>query len=220
MIRSRQTGIGFVIGLLGTAALPFLVGTTVDRVNGPRPERDARRTKAMADVMAVEEALDLFARDHARPASQEEGFATLIPAYLDRMPVDPWGNECVYAPNANNGPVISYGADGKPGGEGAARDVEGEAAFLTCGPCCNQEPSSIYAAGTPVHRRRPVEVLEALTTPTTCWHRLQHAGHCADAPPCRPRSGRLRGSDDMARAATSAAVGARIQVSARIRGWW
>jgi hypothetical protein len=61
MIRSRQTGIGFVVGLLGTTALPFLIGTMIDTVNGPGPEGGARRTKAMADVMAIEEALALFA---------------------------------------------------------------------------------------------------------------------------------------------------------------
>ena len=37
-----------------------------------------------------------------------------------------------------------------------------------------------------------MEALEALTTPTACWHRLQHAGHCVDAPPCRARGRRLR----------------------------
>jgi len=42
MIRSRQTWIGFVIGLLGTVGLPLLVGTVVDAVNGPGPLKETR----------------------------------------------------------------------------------------------------------------------------------------------------------------------------------
>ena len=36
------------------------------------------------------------------------------------------GTPYVYVPKAEHGPVISYGADGKPGGEGAAADVTHE----------------------------------------------------------------------------------------------
>ena len=47
--------------------------------------------------------------------------------YLDgKLPLDPWGNPFVYkVPGANGQPfsVISYGLDGKEGGEGLAADL-------------------------------------------------------------------------------------------------
>lgn len=47
--------------------------------------------------------------------------------YLDRkIPKDPWGNEYVYRnPGENNLPfsLMSYGADGRTGGEGANADI-------------------------------------------------------------------------------------------------
>ncbi|MBI2560675.1 MAG: type II secretion system protein GspG, partial [Planctomycetes bacterium] len=41
------------------------------------------------------------------------------------VPKDPWGNEYVYTYPGNNGEfdIISYGADGKEGGEGENADV-------------------------------------------------------------------------------------------------
>lgn len=117
MIRSPQIWIGFVIGLLGSSALPLLVGTVVATVNGPGLDGGMKRTKAMADVMAIEKTLALFARDQGRSPSSQEGLAALIPNYLDRMPIDPWGNAYVYVPNADDGPVMSYGADGHPVGK-------------------------------------------------------------------------------------------------------
>jgi general secretion pathway protein G len=47
--------------------------------------------------------------------------------YVDRLiPLDPWGNNYVYKnPGENDLPfsIISYGADGKAGGEGANADI-------------------------------------------------------------------------------------------------
>ena len=42
------------------------------------------------------------------------------------VPKDPWGNEYKYAAPARNGApyeIISLGADGKEGGEGANKDI-------------------------------------------------------------------------------------------------
>lgn len=47
--------------------------------------------------------------------------------YVDRqIPLDPWGNNYVYKnPGENDLPfsIISYGTDGKPGGEGTNADI-------------------------------------------------------------------------------------------------
>ena len=41
------------------------------------------------------------------------------------VPKDPWGNEYKYSSPAANAPyeIISYGADGKEGGDGANKDI-------------------------------------------------------------------------------------------------
>jgi general secretion pathway protein G len=113
--------IGFAVGLLGTAALPFLVGTTIESINGPRPS--ARRTKAAADILGIEEALQLYTAEHGGIPTAEQGLAALVPDELVKFPIDPWGNPYVYMPEGDTSHVVSYGSDGKPGGEGDAADI-------------------------------------------------------------------------------------------------
>ncbi len=45
--------------------------------------------------------------------------------YLERLPKDPWGNAYQYLNPGAHGAidVFSYGADGKPGGEGNDADI-------------------------------------------------------------------------------------------------
>jgi general secretion pathway protein G len=46
--------------------------------------------------------------------------------YLDAMPQDPWGRAYVYRSPADKGQgfdIVSYGKDGKQGGEGVAADI-------------------------------------------------------------------------------------------------
>ncbi len=47
-------------------------------------------------------------------------------AYLKKTPVDPWGNAYVYlSPGVHDQyDIISYGADGEPGGDGNDADVQ------------------------------------------------------------------------------------------------
>jgi hypothetical protein len=48
----------------------------------------------------------------------------LVPKYLPEAPIDPWGRELVYLvkPRRRGYVLGCYGADGRPGGEGEARD--------------------------------------------------------------------------------------------------
>jgi hypothetical protein len=48
----------------------------------------------------------------------------LVPKYLSEAPIDPWGRELVYlVKSRKRGYVLGcYGANGRPGGEGEARD--------------------------------------------------------------------------------------------------
>jgi general secretion pathway protein G len=133
-LRSRKTWVGFAVGMVATGALPFVVGMAIDALNGPRPS--PRCAKARADVRGIEEALELYAAEHGRVPTTQEGLAALVPTQLLKIPVDPWGNPYVYLREAGRGHVVSYGSDGEPGGEGNAADIDSAdlARALSAGP--------------------------------------------------------------------------------------
>jgi general secretion pathway protein G len=123
-----------IIGLLAAIVGPRLF-TRLD---------DAKQRTTMLQITNLAAAVDLFRIDMERLPTQEEGLSALVTApadatnwvgpYLarDRLPKDAWGREYVYELDAASGRyvVVSYGADGRANGEGAARDLrsnEGDA---------------------------------------------------------------------------------------------
>lgn len=98
---------------------------------------DARVTAARTDVNNIKQALKLYRLDNQRYPSAEQGLTALVtrpemgPApmnwrrYLDKLPPDPWGRPYQYlTPGLHDDvDVLSLGADGEPGGEGADADV-------------------------------------------------------------------------------------------------
>lgn len=118
-----------IIGILAVVVAPRIL---------ERPEQ-ARRTKATVDIKGIEEALGLFRLDNGFYPSTEQGLQALVikpetgripgryaeEAYLKKVPVDPWGSPYVYlSPGVHDRyDIISYGADGEPGGEGNDADV-------------------------------------------------------------------------------------------------
>ncbi len=86
-----------------------------------------RRAAARAQIESLMTALQRFQLDEARFPSQSEGLEAVRPYLTKEIPPDPWGNPYSYRYPGEHGPapeVISYGADGQPGGEGPDQDVE------------------------------------------------------------------------------------------------
>jgi general secretion pathway protein G len=115
----------FILGLLVTLVAPKIIGRT----------DEARRTKAAADIKAIEEALHLFKLDNGFYPSSGDGLNALVqrPAnarnyspdgYLPKLPVDPWGNPYAYFSDGNDIVIKSFGADGTEGGEGKNADID------------------------------------------------------------------------------------------------
>lgn len=120
-----------IIGILLAIVAPRLIGRT----------DDARVVKVKAQIKNFETALKLFKMDNAFYPSTEQGLEALItePAsgkiarnykkggYLDKKKItlDPWGNQYVYISPGLQGDfdIISYGADGQPGGEEYDADI-------------------------------------------------------------------------------------------------
>lgn len=120
----------FIIGLLATIVSVSVIGRT----------DEARRTKAVADLKEIEQALHLYKLDNGFYPTTEQGIAALIqkPAtgpqprkwnaegYLNksRLPEDPWGNPYVYLSDGQTYILRSLGADGEQGGEGKSADID------------------------------------------------------------------------------------------------
>ena len=119
--------------------LGILAGLIIPRIMG-RPE-EARRIKARMQMESMEGALKLYKLDNGAYPSTEQGLQALIEApavgelpkawrkggYLEKgkVPKDPWGNEYIYlSPGLHDDfDLVSYGADGQPGGEEKNQDV-------------------------------------------------------------------------------------------------
>jgi len=98
---------------------------------------------AKAGVYVIESTLEEFALDCGRYPTQEEGLEALVKMPDDMEEgkwdseyikasklIDPWGNPYQYLAegvvNEGTYDVISYGADGKQGGEGKNADIVNE----------------------------------------------------------------------------------------------
>jgi general secretion pathway protein G len=118
----------FIIGLLATLVAPKLLGRA----------EDARRTKAVADMKSIQQALELYRLDNGDYPTTAQGLDALVrrpetpplprswkqDGYLERVPLDPWGGAYVYAAGGGRFTLKSLGADGVEGGEGRFADVE------------------------------------------------------------------------------------------------
>jgi general secretion pathway protein G len=103
---------------------------------------DTKRAKARSDIAQFGKLLQVFRMDTGRYPSTEEGLQALRtqpgevtnwrgPYLESRIPLDPWGNEYIYEYPGPGGEetvlILTYGADGAPGGEGNNEDiVEGD----------------------------------------------------------------------------------------------
>ena len=141
MSRKRLNVHGFTLIelMVVIVILGILAGLIIPRIMG-RPE-EARRMKARVQMESVETALRLYKLDNGVYPSTEQGLQALIEAptvgelprawrkggYLEKgkVPKDPWGHEYVYlSPGLHDDfDLVSYGADGQPGGEERNKDV-------------------------------------------------------------------------------------------------
>lgn len=137
LIGKNQRGFTLIEILVVVTILGILAAVVVPRIL-ERPEQ-ARRTKATVDIKGIEESLGLFKLDNGFYPSTEQGLQALVVkpqtgripsrypenAYLKKTPVDPWGSPYVYLAPGVHGQydIISYGADGEPGGEGNDADI-------------------------------------------------------------------------------------------------
>lgn len=118
-----------IMGILVALVAPKLMGRT----------DDARIIAARQDIATIMQGLKLYRLDNQRYPTTEQGLQALVtrPAtgpdangwkaggYLEKLSRDPWGNPYQYLSPGIKGDVdvISFGADGQPGGTGNDTDI-------------------------------------------------------------------------------------------------
>lgn len=87
-------------------------------------QTDMPRARAGADIVNLERMVRQYARVTGDIPDMGIGLSALVEArMITELPTDPWGTVYHYEIIGGRGRIISFGADGKPGGEGEARDV-------------------------------------------------------------------------------------------------
>lgn len=133
----RDAGLTLIELMVVVVILSLLAVVIVPRVID-RPDQ-ARVARARADIAALSAALNLYRLDNGAYPTTDQGLEALVsrPArapvpsnwaqggYLDRVPSDPWGRPYQYLAPGVHGTfdLMSYGADGRPGGSGVDADI-------------------------------------------------------------------------------------------------
>ncbi|MDX8390474.1 MAG: type II secretion system major pseudopilin GspG [Mariprofundaceae bacterium] len=128
-IQARQRGftlleIMVVLVIIGVIAA-IVAPSFVDQADEARIDATKIQMKNIAQTLKL-----YRLQNHQYPASGD-GLKVLTAAgkngkrYLDEMPMDGWGHEFIYLSPGVHGDfdLLSYGADGRPGGSGFDADI-------------------------------------------------------------------------------------------------
>lgn len=135
--RRGDSGVTLIEMMVVLVIIAIIAAVVVPNVIG-RPD-EARVTVARTDIRSISSALELYRLDNRQYPTTRQGLQALVEkptmapqpvnwsagGYLAHTPVDPWGTPYVYrSPGETGGfDLISYGADGQPGGTGFDADL-------------------------------------------------------------------------------------------------
>jgi len=119
--------------LIATMAAVALIGIRDLWLNGEPPKGGG----ANAQIAALKGSLDLYKLDNGTFPTTQQGLQALRvrpadapkwsgPYIPQDVPRDPWGHDWVYkfpGDHGNEPDIISFGADGRPGGDGINADI-------------------------------------------------------------------------------------------------
>ena len=133
--RHAEQGFTLVEILVVVTIIALIMGLVGPRVFSFLSESKVKTAKIQIESLAS--ALDLYFLDNGRYPSSSEGLNALFQRpgsaagwsgpYVKgtEVPNDPWGRKYVYRSPGQNGiyDIVSFGADGQEGGNGAAADI-------------------------------------------------------------------------------------------------
>ena len=131
----RRNGFSLVEVMIVIVIIGLLAGVVTVNVRSYLVR--AKRNTARQEIATIVKGLNTFYGSYDRYPSNEEGLKALVEP-TEKLPepplegpavlTDPWGRPYQYNAPGTNGPfeVISYGADGRQGGEGADADIHSD----------------------------------------------------------------------------------------------
>ena len=144
-LRHADAGVTLIEMMVVLVIIALVAAIIVPNVIG-RPD-EARVAVLRTDLRSIGSALELYRLDNRNYPTTTQGLGALVTrptappdpvnwvegGYLIQLPMDPWGNPYLYRSPGETGAfdLISLGADGQPGGEGAAGDVSHMQAVVT-----------------------------------------------------------------------------------------
>lgn len=130
--KSYQSGFTLIEVMVVVVILAILAAIVVPRIMR-RPDQ-AKIVKAKEDVIAIENAMELYKLDNSAYPTTNQGIQALITkpttspipqdweqgGYLKRLPLDPWGHPYHYLNPGKHSDIdiFTYGANNQPGGAG------------------------------------------------------------------------------------------------------
>ncbi|EAR09732.1 type II secretion system major pseudopilin GspG [Reinekea blandensis] len=131
---NKQRGFTLIELMVVLVILGIIMGLVVPNVVGRGDE--ARVTAAQTDIQTIGQALEMYRLHNSHYPSTDQGLEALVSKpsgspepknwrgpYLQKMPKDPWENPYGYINDGGQPEVISYGADGREGGEDLNQDI-------------------------------------------------------------------------------------------------
>ena len=136
-MKRKQLGFTLLEMMVVIVILGILASFVVPSVLGNKEKADQQ--KAISDISALEQALDMYKLDNSVYPTTDQGLEALVSkpnsppeprnyrsnGYIKRLPNDPWGREYQYLSPGDNGAIdiFSLGADGEEGGEEVNADI-------------------------------------------------------------------------------------------------
>ncbi|MBX3025404.1 type II secretion system protein GspG [bacterium] len=121
-------GLGLILPIVLILLLARVLTAAYNGLDG-----DGTYGIAVAGTRELAAAIDRYRGQYHHIPDEREGLSKLAPEFLPSVDTDPWGHPYIYD---RSGPdwadVLSYGADGRPGGGGANSDIS--ARFGRLGP--------------------------------------------------------------------------------------
>jgi general secretion pathway protein G len=123
--RAAERGMTLIEIMVVVVILGLIAAAVSVNVMGALSESKVRQAKT--DLHTLENCLDLFKLEKGRYPTTEEGLPALVAAGKCKNIRDPWQRDYVYLYPGQAHPdafdIKSYGADGKPGGDGDNADI-------------------------------------------------------------------------------------------------
>ena len=135
--RQQQRAFTLLELMVVLVILGALIGLVAPNILGRSD--DAKISVAKTQIHNLMSALDLYKLDNGNYPSTSQSLEALVAkpsgfpeaknwkdgGYLQKLPMDPWGNEFLYVSPGSDGAydLLSLGSDGREGGEGDAADI-------------------------------------------------------------------------------------------------